>query len=265
MLHTAATQGMAVVHLQQRGFTFVWRRRIPQDLVSRWKRRELTKSSHQTNRAEALRVARRLSAAADNIFAMARNMPDLTTEQLDQLARDYFERAIADDEAQRLRPSIKRGGAYIEPAFPDQCSIDADQSLLEDLLAETQEQIANSDFRRVAPHVLAVLQEAGLQVDRTSDTFRALAQRILRAQAEARLDTTLKCCLIVLFASSMLESASRHFRMSSRLTSAIRLSFIRQFFRRPYRWSAGSGQRMAARCRRHRNSTRQSAGDAPVC
>lgn len=185
MLHTAATQGMAVVHLQQRGFTFVWRRRIPQDLVSRWKRRELTKSSQQTDRAEALRVARRLSLAADNIFAIARNMPDLTTEQLDQLARDYFEDAIERDEAQRLRPSTKRGGAYIEPTFPDQCPIDADQSRLEDLLGETQEQIANNDFRQVAPQVLAVLEEAGLQVDTKSDTFRALAQRILRAQAEA--------------------------------------------------------------------------------
>jgi hypothetical protein len=109
-------------------------------------------------------------------------MAELSREQLDQLARRYFEEALQRDEDQRLR-ALPHRGAYIEPQ-DDQCPIDADQTLLADLLTEVQEALAGNDFRAVQQRVTDLLTSSGIEVDPKSETFRLLAHRVLRAQAE---------------------------------------------------------------------------------
>ena len=109
-------------------------------------------------------------------------MPDLTRAQLDQLARDYFDRALQDDEDQRLRTQ-GRGSAYTSPQ-EGQLPLDADQSLLAGLLEDLMEALAENDFRQVQPQVTELLTSAGITPDPRSEPFRLLAQRLLRAQAE---------------------------------------------------------------------------------
>jgi integrase len=109
-------------------------------------------------------------------------MSELTREQLDHLARRYFEEILQADEDQRFRARPSRT-AYIEPQ-DGQCPIDADQELLAHVLSDVQEALAQNDFRGVQLQVADLLTGRRLHPDPKSETFRLLAHRVLRAQAE---------------------------------------------------------------------------------
>ena len=66
-----------------------------------------------------MRAARRLSLAADRLFKDVIAMHDLTREQLDQLARRYFENALDEDEAQRLTPAQAPSRRFLRNDFQE--------------------------------------------------------------------------------------------------------------------------------------------------
>ncbi|MBF5095491.1 hypothetical protein F1643_14690 [Azospirillum sp. INR13] len=92
--------------LRLRAGRYLFRRRIPDDLVSRFRQRELIRVLGPLTKATALRQARRLAVVADQLFAMVKNDPTLSPEQIASLARQWFADALAEFEresaAQRL-------------------------------------------------------------------------------------------------------------------------------------------------------------------
>jgi integrase len=170
------------VHLQRRGGIYEFRRRVPKELRFRWGRRELTRSLRTADKVSALRAARRLSVAADAVFNCARNMPDLTHEQLDELAYDYFEKALRESEAELAAASPHRA-LYTDPG-PGERAIEADQkalSTIEDMLIE---ELVEGDYSRIAPEVHPMLGRAGVEETTDDEQFRSMAQRVLRANLE---------------------------------------------------------------------------------
>jgi integrase len=134
------------------------------------------------DKVTALRAARRLSVAADAVFNCARNMPDLTHEQLDELAHDYFEKALRESEAELAAASPHRA-LYTDPG-PGETVIEADQKALSTIADILIEELVDHDYSRIAPEVHAVLGRAGAEQPMDGERFRAMGQRLLRAKLE---------------------------------------------------------------------------------
>lgn len=73
--------------LRLRAGRYLFCRRIPDDLVPRFRQRELIRVLGPSTKAIALRQARRLAVVADQLFAMVKNDPTLSPEQIASLAR----------------------------------------------------------------------------------------------------------------------------------------------------------------------------------
>jgi integrase len=131
----------------------------------------------------ALRAARRLSIAVDALFSHAEAMPDLSEEQLDALARDYFDSALREDERQRATAAPGRA-LYTDARALALPPVEADQFVLSEILDGIREELADRDFRRIAPEVDHLLAQSGVEAARDDEIFRLLAQRLLRADIE---------------------------------------------------------------------------------
>ena len=161
---------------------YAWRRRVPLTLAGKWGRREVGLSLRTTNRDEASRLARTLSTTADRLFDHAMSHPDLTADQIDALARAWFNEALETDEDHRVH--ARSGEAMYTRADEDTDPVEADLDVLRWLEGEYREAIAYNDFSRVRVDVERILSEAGIPVDRNSESFKRLARALLRANIE---------------------------------------------------------------------------------
>ena len=151
-------------------------------IAAKWGRRELIRSLHTTNRDDARRLARSLSTTADRLFSFIMSDRTLTPEQIDALARDWFDAGLAADEEARSRAGT--GRAVYTVARQDQDPVGADLDMLAWLEGDYREAFSNNDFRLVQESVAEMLTEAGVTVDRKSETYRQLSRALLRAGAE---------------------------------------------------------------------------------
>lgn len=170
------------MHMQRRGAVYSWRRRVPLTLAGKWGRREVVRSLRTTNRDEAARLARTLSITADRLFDHAMNNPDLKPDQIDALARQWFAEALETDEEQRIH-TRPRSPIYTG-CDDDDDPVEADMEVLCWLEGEYREALAFNDFARVRLDVEHLLTDAGVPVDRKSETFKRLARALLRANVE---------------------------------------------------------------------------------
>ncbi|EPY02318.1 site-specific integrase [Magnetospirillum fulvum] len=107
--------------------------------------------------------------------------PDLTPDQIDELARTWFANALDIDEEDRLH---LRPGKAMYTGCGDDDPVEADLEVLSFLDGDFREAIAHNDFRLVQGHVEELLTNAGIAIDRKSETFRRLARGLLRANIE---------------------------------------------------------------------------------
>jgi integrase len=170
------------MHMQRRGAVYSWRRRVPLTLAEKWGKREIVRSLHTTNRREASRLARALSMSADQLFDHAMSHPDLTPDQIDTLARQWLANALEADEEHRI--NTRPGRPVYTGCGDGEDPVEADMEVLSWLEGEFREAIAYNDFVRVLPDVEHLLAEAGIPVDRKSETFKRLARGLLRANIE---------------------------------------------------------------------------------
>lgn len=118
------------------------------------------------------------------MFALIMSKPDLTPDQIDAIARDWFNTALEVDEEQRLTARPGRG-VYTQPSDPlNETPVDTDVDLLGTLECEAREAVASNDLGRARQWVEACLAEAGAQADPNSLTYKRLAHALLRANAE---------------------------------------------------------------------------------
>lgn len=170
------------MHMQRRGAVYSWRRRVPLTLAAKWGRREVVRSLGTTNRNEAARLARTLSTTADRLFDHAMSHPELTPDQIDALAREWFTVAVDADEEQRINTPYGKAMYTTVDDLDD--PLPADLEVLGWLEGEYREAIAYNDFTRVRQHVEHLLTDAGIPADRKSETFKRLARALLRANIE---------------------------------------------------------------------------------
>lgn len=170
------------MHMLRRGAVYAWRRRVPLTLVGKWGRREVGRSLRTKNRDEAARLARALSATADRLFSHTMSHPDLTADQIDTLAREWFATALEADEHHRLNTPSAKAAYTTAPDLED--PIEADLEALGWLESEYAEATARNDFTMVRHNVEAILAEAGLPPDRKSGAYKRLANALLRANCE---------------------------------------------------------------------------------
>ncbi len=171
------------MHMQRRGAVYSWRRRVPLTLAMKWGRREVVRSLRTTNRGEAARLARTLSTTADRFFDHAMSHPDLTPDQIDALARQWFADALEIDEG--TRTNARPGKSMYTAGYDDgEEPVTADLEVLGWLEGEYREALAYNDFARVRCDVERLLTEVGIPVDSKSETFKRLARALLRANVE---------------------------------------------------------------------------------
>ncbi|SDH69556.1 Site-specific recombinase XerD [Roseospirillum parvum] len=129
-----------------------------------------------------MRRARLLSITADRLFDHLMSHPELTPDQIDDLARKWFAEALRDEEDFRL--SAQSGKAlYVWPRAGED-PVDADLELLSELEADYREAIACNQFSKVARDVECLLGEAGRSAEPGSDVYKRLCLALLRANIE---------------------------------------------------------------------------------
>lgn len=160
--------------LRVRAGRYDFRRRVPDELVSRLGKREIVRSLGALPHAEAVKKARRLTVACDRLFRMIAKKPELTRDQIAELADGWFTQRVETQE--RWRETHR-------PEDPEQ-EFQADK-LAQDRADGAMELIRMNDIEAAAETTEALLQAHGIAVDRTSPAFAELARAILRANAEA--------------------------------------------------------------------------------
>ena len=108
--------------------------------------------------------------------------PDLTPDQIDILAREWFATALEADEEYRTQVPTGRAAYTTTDEYDD--PVAADLEVLSWLEGEYREAFAHNDFQRVHLDVERMLEEAGVPADRKSEAYRRLARALLRANAE---------------------------------------------------------------------------------
>ncbi|WP_415519311.1 MAG: DUF6538 domain-containing protein [Desulfovibrio aminophilus] len=151
-----------------------YRRRIPQDLVAHYGRKELSYSLETSDYRTACEKARLESVKLDQEFAEVRRKlaaqahprTSLTTTEVDRLAALWLHRTLADDDAQRLQ------------------GFDPDRAA--EVLAFTGEDLqaalAAGDLRLVRQWVDDLLEEHGLALPPEGETYKRLCLAILKAE-----------------------------------------------------------------------------------
>lgn len=170
------------MHLRKRDGGYHWRRKVPAVLVSHIGKREFVQSLRTSDRGAACRAARSLSTAADRLFSHAMNNPGLTSDQIATIARDWFTAALAADEEYRLGLHPDRAAYTTADAYED--PVKADLEVLNWLQGEYAEDAGRNEFRRVQSTVEQILADAGVPSDRRSETYRRLANHLMRANIE---------------------------------------------------------------------------------
>lgn len=128
-------------------------------------------------------LARRLSVVSDTVFTMAEYNPTYTPEELDSLLRDYFRRALQDDEEQRQSAKSSRPAytAFVEGENP----VTSDLNVLAWMLDDEEEALANNDLEAAGSRVanlFASVQKA--PPEQGTEEYRYLARGVLRAGIE---------------------------------------------------------------------------------
>ncbi len=144
-----------------------FRRRIPPALVSRFGgRQELVRSIGSVPHAVAMEQARRLAVVTDRLFRMVRQQVELSQQQIEELAREYFARTLAEFDKGRKRYS------------------DDGAAQAQHRLEGAKEQLRMEFLDNAAPDAIELLDEKGLPVNEGSKSFKELCRLILRGYVE---------------------------------------------------------------------------------
>src|SRR5437867_123734 len=95
---------MAKDYLRLDGGRYCFRRRVPAMLMRILGKAELVKTIGHCDHREAQRRARRLIVASDWFFMTVASNPNLSTAEIEHLARSWFRDAL--DEEERLLASL---------------------------------------------------------------------------------------------------------------------------------------------------------------
>jgi integrase len=171
----------AKANLERRGRSGVWyfRRVVPADLQRTGARAEL-RISVGTNRWEkAVRAARYLNAACDQIFEATRIKASmLTQDELNEFMREMLVHELAAFEA--LRPIIQ--------AKSDR-ELDAAAQMHEDLAAGLADDLRRNNIEDIAQSAFSEVGRQGLNIDPRAPEFNQIARAAIRVMQQVELAT----------------------------------------------------------------------------
>jgi integrase len=164
--------------LQKRGNRWWFRCRIPTDLVNHYGRKELVRNLHTSDRTEATRQCRILSAEVDGEFARIRAERTnadrvLPPEELRNLADLYLASRLREDDTIRIHGLTE-----------EQLEQNTDQ--LQEDLDEAREALARGDFSFVEPLLVDFLSERSRHIPSSSPSWRALLFEVAKADVRAQ-------------------------------------------------------------------------------
>lgn len=161
------------LYLRCVGGRWNWRRRVPDQLVSRFGRRELIRSLGSLPHALAKERARQFTVASDRLFRMVKNSPELTNEHIAELVEDWFRRRLdAKDDWRERHP----------PRNPD--AMQRNIRRAEDRIDGAMGMIQLDDVGSATETAEALLDVHDLTTQPDSPAFLQLRRAILRAEAE---------------------------------------------------------------------------------
>lgn len=157
-------------HLQRRNGRYLFRRRVPLDLVPILGKTEITKALGTSNRAEAIRLCRAESLRTDQLFASARSpQPDPVSAQVQSItgmsspwsnreaeeAHDEAEAVYSsddrDDDAQKFEEAVARQVAVLDAADTIRTARDSSRNRAQ---VAAQQAIANATKSALYLHAL---------------------------------------------------------------------------------------------------------------
>lgn len=150
---------------------------VPTDIRQSVGRRELRMSLKTGYVREGGRKAARMAGIAQDAFDEIRKgkrgtMAELDAQQIRTLVGEWLRECLEDDE--RDRASRKR------PLSREELEDETD--IHERLLSDAREYLATADYRHAVPSAEFILEDNGLEVDRTHASFNVLCREVLKAQ-----------------------------------------------------------------------------------
>lgn len=202
-------------HMQRRGKTGIWyaRLRIPADLAKAFGKAEFSKSLKTTDQRTARKLARQVIADWERQFDEARRKPDLSTADVETLARHYYlQREQEDLQARDRRPVASQQESLTDQAMTRMIAKSAQNpDILSDPLAMLNvalDEIANLDlsdmnfehrqirlrdlrehqrtrnFALITHEAIALIDTMSLPIAVGSEEFNLLCDRLIRAEIE---------------------------------------------------------------------------------
>lgn len=202
-------------HIQRRGKSGIWyaRLRVPTDLSKAFGKDEFSKSLKTTDERMARKLARQVIADWERQFEEARRKPDLSTVDVETLARHYYLKRQQDDLQERDRkPTAAKWEAMTHEAVTRMIAkSDQNPAKLSDpteLLNLALDEIASLDlsnmhyehrqirlrdlrkhqvtrnYALVSHEAIALIEAMSLPIEIGSDEFNILCDRIIRAEIE---------------------------------------------------------------------------------
>lgn len=170
------------MYLRKRNGVYHWRRKLPDAVSRKLGKIELVRSLRTNDRRVAKKRAARLAIASEQVYILAMTNKRMTTKEINELACQWLEDALADDEEFRMSLGPYEAG-YSEPQqYVD--GVDTDLSALNELLGETTEALSRNKLSMANPLLNEVLTKAGLSLSDDSPERIELAKTLLRALAE---------------------------------------------------------------------------------
>jgi hypothetical protein len=156
----------------RRGAVYYFRCKIPADLIDHYDKREIVESLRTNNATEALRKVRKRSEAQEQQFDRVRagkGVSELSAEVNEDLATRWAAGVLSEDEVNRIDGTMKAKHVLGE-----------DIGGLHQIEAGLRDSLARGDFALVELTADDTLHEAGITLDKNSESYRKLCFRILK-------------------------------------------------------------------------------------
>lgn len=169
-------------NLVRRGGIYYFRCRVPNDLVARLGRAELSRSLATSNPDVARRRGRRAAHLVEQVWFLVREC--MSPEQIDDVIRRWLKAELDKDEVARTNTAFAEDYAASQGI---DIKVAANQLIGSDAIAkleEWQRHTADSRWEEAQPWANIIIRDQGLPIEKGSDDYRRLCRRLLPALAD---------------------------------------------------------------------------------
>lgn len=168
------TEGGSMLYLLKRGHRFYFRIKVPKDLQSFFRCREIKKSLKTRLLAHAKIDSVSLFSETQRIFTLIRSRM-LTDIQIKTLVRQFIDNTLKDTED-------SRSNGYYLPT--DEHALDSTIDAHDDKIAEYKEALAFNKTESIKHLVDDLIQDNSLTIEEQSEDYKKLSREVLKAVIE---------------------------------------------------------------------------------